>query len=231
MFPMRGVLLRQRPGFPFQVLTVRGMFIQVQETPNPNSLKFVPGVQITESGTVNFENPQSAVRSPLARQLFTIEGVTGIMFGTDFITITKSSEDDVDWAQIKPNIFATVMDFFASNMPIFTDEQPRSDTEVLDDDDETVAMIKELIDTRIRPTVQEDGGDIIFKGFDNGVVKLKMQGACSTCPSSIVTLKNGIENMLQFYVPEVNSVEQVEDEVDEINKKEFEKFEGKLEET
>ncbi|CAB3981756.1 NFU1 iron-sulfur cluster scaffold homolog, mitochondrial-like [Paramuricea clavata] len=207
------------------------MFIQVQETPNPNSLKFVPGVQIMESGTVNFENAQSAVGSPLARQLFTIEGITGVMFGTDFITITKTNDDCVDWAPIKPNIFATVMDFFASNLPIFTDEQPRSDTEILEDDDETVAMIKELIDTRIRPTVQEDGGDIIFKGFENGVVKLKMQGACSTCPSSIFTLKNGIENMLQFYVPEVNSVEQVEDEVDEINKEEFKKFEDKLDGT
>ncbi|XP_046843739.1 NFU1 iron-sulfur cluster scaffold homolog, mitochondrial-like isoform X2 [Xenia sp. Carnegie-2017] len=155
--------------------SVRWMFIQVQETPNPNSLKFLPGVEVISSGTVNFEDSKSAMSSPLARQLFAIEGVTGVMFGRDFITITKSSDDGVNWAPIKPNIYATVMDFFASNLPIFTDEQPSSDTEILEDDDETVAMIKELIETRIRPTLQEDGGDITYKGFENGVVKLKMQ--------------------------------------------------------
>jgi len=208
----------------------RTMFIQVQETPNPNSLKFVPGEQVLESGTVNFPNAQSAFCSPLARSLFRIEGVQGVMFGPEFITVTKA-EDDVDWSVLKPDIFACIMDFFASNVPILTEDQPASDTAINPDDDETVAMIKELLETRIRPTVQEDGGDIIFKGFHDGVVKLKLQGACSSCPSSVVTLKNGIENMMQFYIPEVVSVEQVEDEVDEINKTEFDKLEAKLGET
>ncbi|KAL9961287.1 hypothetical protein ACROYT_G030198 [Oculina patagonica] len=209
---------------------VRTMFIQVQETPNPNSLKFVPGVQVLESGTVNFPNAQSAFCSPLARNLFRIDGVTGVMFGPDFITVTKN-DDEIDWPVLKPDIFASIMDFFASNIPILTEDQPASDTAIDDDDDEAVAMIKELLETRIRPTVQEDGGDIIFKGFHDGVVKLKLQGACSSCPSSIITLKSGIENMMQFYIPEVVAVEQVEDEADEISKTEFEKLEAKLGET
>lgn len=206
---------------------VRTMFIQVQETPNPNSLKFVPGVQVLDSGTVNFSNSQAAFCSPLARSLFRIQGVTGVMFGPDFITVTKT-DDEVDWPVLKPDIFASIMDFFASNVPILTEDQPASDTAIADDDDETVAMIKELLETRIRPTVQEDGGDIIFKGFHDGVVKLKLQGACSSCPSSIVTLKSGIENMMQFYIPEVVAVEQVEDVVDEVSKTEFDKLEAKL---
>ncbi|CAH3027217.1 unnamed protein product [Porites evermanni] len=180
-----------------------------------------------EGRTVNFPNSQSAFCSPLARSLFRITGVQGVMFGSDFITVTKT-EDDVEWSILKPEIFASIMDFFASNVPILTEEQPPSDTAIDPEDDETVAMIKELLETRIRPTVQEDGGDIIFKGFHDGVVKLKLQGACSSCPSSIVTLKSGIENMMQFYIPEVVSVEQVEDEVDEINKTEFDKLEAKL---
>ncbi|PFX14725.1 NFU1 iron-sulfur cluster scaffold homolog, mitochondrial-like isoform X1 [Stylophora pistillata] len=221
---------RSFPRIPFAGASVRTMFIQVQETPNPNSLKFVPGVQVLESGTVNFTSAHSAYCSPLARNLFRIDGVTGVMFGPDFITVTKT-DDEVDWPVLKPDIFASIMDFFASNVPILTEDQPASDTAIDADDDETVAMIKELLDTRIRPTVQEDGGDIIFKGFQDGIVKLKLQGACSSCPSSIVTLKNGIENMMQFYVPEVVAVEQVEDEVDEINKTEFSKLEAKLGET
>lgn len=210
---------------------VRTMFIQVQETPNPNSMKFVPGVQVLEHGTVNFASAQSAYPSPLARNLFRIDGVAGVMLGPDFITVTKKDDDDVNWPVLKPDIFASIMDFFASNIPILTENQPASDTAIDEDDDETVAMIKELLDTRIRPTVQEDGGDIIFKGFQDGIVKLKLQGACSSCPSSMVTLKNGIENMMQFYVPEVVAVEQVEDEVDEINKTEFSKLEARLGET
>ncbi|XP_067048426.1 NFU1 iron-sulfur cluster scaffold homolog, mitochondrial-like [Acropora muricata] len=211
---------------PLQV-NARTMFIQVQETPNPNSLKFVPGQQVLESGSMNFPSAQSAYCSPLARSLFRISGVEGVMFGPDFITVTKT-DDDNDWSILKPDIFASIMDFFASNVPILTEDQPASDTAIDPDDDETVAMIKELLETRIRPTVQEDGGDIIFQGFHDGVVKLKLQGACSTCPSSVVTLKNGIENMMQFYIPDVLSVEQVEDEVDEINKTEFQKLETKL---
>lgn len=120
------------------------------------------------------------------------------------------------------------MDFFASGLPILNEAKPNTDTQINDDDDDTVMMIKELLDSRIRPTVQEDGGDIIFMGFDEGIVKLKMQGSCSSCPSSIVTLKSGVENMLQFYIPEVKGVEQVFDAVDKITDKEFEKFEKNM---
>ncbi|XP_046554495.1 NFU1 iron-sulfur cluster scaffold homolog, mitochondrial-like [Haliotis rubra] len=205
----------------------RTMFIQTQETPNPNSLKFIPGVTVLESGTFDFPNPQSAYCSPLAKQLFKIEGIKAVFFGTNFITITRIDED-VEWGILKPDIFATIMDFFASNLPVLTDEQPSSDTTAHPDDDETVLMIKELLDTRIRPTVQEDGGDIVYMGFDDGVVKLKMQGSCTSCPSSVVTLKNGVQNMLQFYIPEVQSVEQIEDEADEMANNELRKLEEKL---
>ncbi|KAL3877206.1 hypothetical protein ACJMK2_034947 [Sinanodonta woodiana] len=211
----------------FQEQTARSMFIQVQDTPNPNSLKFIPGVQLLEQGTVDFPNPQSAHSSPLARQLFRIEGIKGVFFGMEFITITKM-DDDVDWQILKPDIFATIMDFFASGLPVLTDAQPSADTVIEPEDDETVAMIKELLDTRIRPTVQEDGGDILYMGYENGVVKLKMQGSCTSCPSSVVTLKNGVQNMLQFYIPDVKEVQQVEDVTDEISKTEFEKFEKNL---
>uniref|UniRef100_A0A2K6LL21 NFU1 iron-sulfur cluster scaffold homolog, mitochondrial n=1 Tax=Rhinopithecus bieti TaxID=61621 RepID=A0A2K6LL21_RHIBE len=168
----------QRPLFPLPAAfcnPVRYMFIQTQDTPNPNSLKFIPGKPVLETRTMDFPTPAAAFRSPLARQLFRIEGVKSVFFGPDFITVTKSEEDD-----------------------------------------EVVAMIKELLDTRIRPTVQEDGGDVIYKGFEDGIVQLKLQGSCTSCPSSIITLKNGIQNMLQFYIPEVEGVEQVmDDESDE----------------
>ncbi|NXW89630.1 NFU1 protein, partial [Alopecoenas beccarii] len=187
---------------------VRSMFIQTQDTPNPNSLKFIPGKQVLESRTMEFSTPAAAFCSPLARQLFRIEGVKSVFFGPDFITITKESED-LDWNLLKPDIYATIMDFFASGLPVVTDEAPRTDTAASEDDDEVVLMIKELLDTRIRPTVQEDGGDVIYKGFEDGIVQLKLQGSCTSCPSSIITLKNGIQNMLQFYIPEVEGVEQV----------------------
>ncbi|PNF27751.1 NFU1 iron-sulfur cluster scaffold-like protein, mitochondrial [Cryptotermes secundus] len=204
------------------------MFIQTQETPNPNCLKFLPGVTVLGSGeTMDFPNGQAAYRSPLCKLLFRIEGVKSIFFGPDFITVTKLDED-VEWRILKPEIFATIMDFFASGLPVITESEPSSDTQITEDDDETVQMIKELLDTRIRPTVQEDGGDIVFMGFENGIVKLKMQGSCTGCPSSVVTLKNGIQNMLQFYIPEVLGVEQVEDEIQIMTKLEFEQFEKKL---
>lgn len=129
---------------------------------------------------------------------------------------------------MKPEIFAVIMDFFASGLPIVHEHSPNADTLINDDDDETVMMIKELLDSRIRPTVQEDGGDIIFMGYEDGIVKLKMQGSCSSCPSSIVTLKNGVQNMLQFYIPEVQSVEQVKDEADKVVEKVFDKLEQKI---
>ncbi|XP_052789795.1 NFU1 iron-sulfur cluster scaffold homolog, mitochondrial-like [Mya arenaria] len=206
---------------------VRTMFIQTQDTPNPSCLKFIPGVQVLESGTKDFPNGQTAFCSPLAKQLFRIDGVKAVFFGQDFITITKA-DDDMDWGVIKPDVFGAIMDFFATGLPVLTDDQPSPDTAPDEDDDETVAMIKELLDTRIRPTVQEDGGDILYMGYEEGIVKLKMQGSCTGCPSSTVTLKNGIQNMLQFYIPEVTEVIQVEDEADEVINSEFEKLEQKL---
>ncbi|XP_005988282.1 NFU1 iron-sulfur cluster scaffold homolog, mitochondrial [Latimeria chalumnae] len=194
-------------------IPARCMFVQTQDTPNPNSLKFLPGRVILESGTMDFSAPSAAYCSPLARQLFRIEGVKGVFFGPDFITITKA-DNDVQWKILKPDIYATIMDFFTSGLPIVTAEAPRMDTAPSDEDDEVVVMIKELLDTRIRPTVQEDGGDVVYKGFEDGIVKLKLQGSCTSCPSSIITLRNGIQNMLQFYIPEVEGVEQVTNEVD-----------------
>ncbi|CAG5117666.1 unnamed protein product [Candidula unifasciata] len=223
----------QRRGFlqsklsAFRTQHVRSMFIQTQETPNPNSLKFIPGVTVLESGTFDFPNPQSASCSPLAKMLFRIDGVKGVFFSKEAITVTKV-DDDVDWAVLKPEIFAVIMDFFASGLPVLTNDKPLEDTTIHEDDDETVALIKELLDTRIRPTVQEDGGDIVYMGFEKGIVKLKMQGSCSSCPSSIVTLKNGVQNMLQFYIPEVKAVEQVIDEVEAISNEEFRKLEDKI---
>eukprot|EP00088_Acartia_fossae_P019464 TRINITY_DN21378_c0_g1_i1.p1 TRINITY_DN21378_c0_g1~~TRINITY_DN21378_c0_g1_i1.p1 ORF type:complete len:267 (+),score=55.68 TRINITY_DN21378_c0_g1_i1:32-832(+) len=208
----------------------RSMFIQTQDTPNPASLKFLPGRAVLEGGgTVDIPNLTSAKGSPLAKLLFRVEGVRGVFFGPDFITITKYEEDVYEWKLMKPEIFAVIMDFFNSGLPVVNAEIEASGaTEILDDDDDTVAMIKELLDTRIRPTVQEDGGDIIYQGFEDGVVRLKMQGSCTSCPSSVVTLKNGVQNMLQFYIPEVVSVEQVFDESDEVNANALKQLEEKL---
>ncbi|XP_049380701.1 nifU-like protein 4, mitochondrial [Solanum stenotomum] len=192
----------------------RTMFIQTQSTPNPLSLMFYPGKPVVEAGSADFPNARSAMNSPLAKALFGIDGITRVFFGSDFITVTKSEE--ASWDFLKPEIFAAIMDFFSSGNPVFLDSSTAAsmDTAIHEDDSEIVAMIKELLETRIRPAVQDDGGDIVYRGFDpdTGVVKLKMQGACSGCPSSSVTLKSGIENMLMHYVPEVKSVEQELDE-------------------
>merc|ERR1712141_797175 len=178
---------------------------------------------------MDFPTLSPAQKRPLAKLLFRIEGVNGVFFGGDFITVTKVDDESVEWKLLKPEIFATIMDFFHSGLPIVHDDAvPSTDTEIYDDDSDTVAMIKELLDTRIRPTVQEDGGDIIYVGFDDGVVKLQMQGSCTSCPSSVVTLKNGVQNMLQFYIPEVVAVEQIFDRSDEVKDEEFRKLEDKL---
>ncbi|XP_027365748.1 nifU-like protein 4, mitochondrial [Abrus precatorius] len=198
--------------FPFRFSTGqrRSMFIQTQATPNPSSLMFYAGKPVMEVGSADFPNPRSAMNSPLAKALFAIDGVTRVFFGSDFVTVTKS--EDAAWEFLKPEIFAAIMDFYSSGQPLFLDSQAAAamDTAIHQDDSETVAMIKELLETRIRPAVQDDGGDIEYRGFDpdTGIVKLKMQGACSGCPSSSVTLKSGIENMLMHYVPEVKGVEQ-----------------------
>ncbi|XP_042893558.1 NFU1 iron-sulfur cluster scaffold homolog, mitochondrial-like [Penaeus japonicus] len=221
-------VLLQPACYPLQ-LALRSMFIKVQDTPNPNSLKFIPGVQVLESGTADFPNVSAAQKSPLAKLLFRIEGVQAVFLSTDFITITKYDEES-EWRTIKPEAFAVIMDFFASGLPVIH-EGERSESEHAggeDEDDETIAMIKELLDTRIRPTVQEDGGDILYRGFSDGIVYLKMMGSCTSCPSSVVTLKNGVQNMLQFYIPEVIAVGEVKDEEDHLVESEFKKLEDQL---
>jgi len=207
------------------------LFIQTQDTPNPNSLKFLPGVKVLDpKQTVDFPKPEDAYCSPLAKLLFRIDGVKGVFLGPDFITVSKT-DDEVEWKVLKPEIFATIMDFFASNLPVLSEAKPNPDTQINEDDDEVVQMIKEILDSRIRPTVQEDGGDITFMGYEDGVVKLKMQGSCSSCPSSVVTLKNGVQNMLQFYIPEVVAVEQVMEKSDVIAEKVFEEVDKKIKST
>lgn len=206
----------------------RTMFIQTQETPNPDSLKFLPGKDVLGKGnTMDFPSITAAQGSPLAKVLFRVEGVKSVFFGGDFITISKA--EDAEWAVMKAELFAVIMDFFASGLPLVSkSSQPNSDTQVGEEDDEIVVMIKELLDTRIRPTVQEDGGDIVFVGYEDGIVKLKLQGSCSSCPSSIVTLKSGVQNMLQFYIPEVVSVEQVPEPSDYVAENVFEQLEKRI---
>ena len=182
------------------------MFIQTEETPNPATLKFIPGKDVTgESGkTFYFKNSDEASTSPLALSLFDIEGVVGVFFGYDFLTITI---EGVEWQNIKPSILSIIMNHYVSESPIFIEEFDQSDeTEILD---EVSEKIKDIISTHIRPAVAQDGGDITFHGFDRGIVYLHMQGACAGCPSSTITLKMGIENLLRHYIPEVVEVRPV----------------------
>ncbi|KAF9948494.1 hypothetical protein BGZ65_008031 [Modicella reniformis] len=214
----------------FATQQVRTMFIQTETTPNQDSLKFIPGVAVMPgSSTAEFLDTRNAMTSPLAKKLFQIDGIRGVFFGPDFITITK--DQDAIWQLMKPDIYSSIMDFFASGQPIINSEDGEtvhSDTMILEDDSETVQMIKELLDTRIRPSIQDDGGDIEYRGFKDGIVKLKLKGACRTCDSSTVTLKSGIENMLMHYVPEVSAVEQVFDPEEDMSQLEFEKLERRL---
>jgi Fe-S cluster biogenesis protein NfuA len=182
------------------------MFIQTEPTPNPATLKFLPGREVMRRGTLDFKNAAAAGSSPLAMRLFAVEGVAGVFLGSDFVTVTKS--DGADWTPLKPQVLASIMDHYASGAPVSNEEA--AETGSTDEDSDTVRQIKELLDTRIRPAVAQDGGDIIFRGFEDGVVYLRMQGACSGCPSSSATLKHGIENMLKYYVPEVVSVQAVD---------------------
>ncbi|XP_072533970.1 NFU1 iron-sulfur cluster scaffold homolog, mitochondrial [Salminus brasiliensis] len=205
---------------------MRCLSILTQDTPNPRSLKFLPGKPVLGTGTLDFPTSNTADCSSLAKNLFQVEGVKSVFFGPDFITLTKT-DDDVEWADIKRNAVEIISTFFESGEPVTTGAT-HPENSVSEEDDDIVSMIKELLDTRIRPTVQEDGGDVIFKGFADGTVKLKLVGSCTGCPSSTVTLRNGIQNMLQFYIPEVDDVEQVEDEVDEVNLKAFSELEQKL---
>ena len=178
------------------------MFIQTETTPNPATLKFLPGCTLMEHGTANFPSVDSTARAPLAQKLFGIDGVTGVYIGTDFITVAKS--DDLEWHVLKPPILGTLMEHISAGLPVVESDGAEEATV---DDDEVVTQIKELIDTRVRPAVAQDGGDIVFDSFRDGVVYLHMQGACAGCPSSSATLKNGVENMLRHYVPEVVRVE------------------------
>jgi Fe-S cluster biogenesis protein NfuA len=186
------------------------MFIQTEQTPNPATLKFLPGCQVMSSGTANFTSADAAGRrSPLAERLFALPQVTGVFLGADFVTVTKNG--DGDWHQLKPTILAEIMEHFTSGRPVLHATAP--DSAVVEggseDEDEVVSQIKELLETRVRPAVAQDGGDIIFHDYEDGVVYLHMQGACSGCPSSTATLKAGIENMLRHYIPEVIEVRAV----------------------
>ncbi|NP_001018093.2 uncharacterized protein LOC796111 [Danio rerio] len=210
----------------FKSFSVRKLSILTQDTPNPRSLKFLPGKPVLGTGTQDFPTSASAESSPLARDLFQISGIKSVFYGPDFITLTKT-DDDVEWTDIKRHAIEVISKFFEGGEAITTGAA-HAESSVTEDDDEIVSLIKELLDTRIRPTVQEDGGDVIFKGFEDGTVKLKLVGSCTGCPSSTVTLKNGIQNMMQFYIPEVDNVEQVQDEVDEINMKVYTELEKKL---
>ena len=184
------------------------MFIQTESTPNPATLKFLPGQTVMEQGTADFPNENSASSSPLAKRLFSLKGVTGVFLGIDFITVTKP--DEIDWEHIKPSILGAIMDHFQSGAPIIEGEQSGSvHAEHSGEDTEIVGLIKELLDSRVRPAVAQDGGDITFHGFERGIVYLQMQGACAGCPSSTMTLKMGIENLLRHYIPEVTEVRPV----------------------
>jgi Fe-S cluster biogenesis protein NfuA len=178
------------------------MFIQTEQTPNPATLKFLPGCEVAPAGTAQFADAEAARRSPLAERLFALSGVTGVFLGSDFVTVSK--DEAVDWYRLKPAILATIMEHFTAGRPVFLWDG--GGAAPADEDDETVAQIKELLETRVRPAVAQDGGDIIFHDFADGVVYLHMQGSCSGCPSSTATLKAGIENMLRHYIPEVVEV-------------------------
>ena len=181
------------------------MFIQTEQTPNPASLKFLPGCDVMLRGTAEFKSAEAAHASPLEIRLFAISGVTGVFLAGDFITVTKSGT--ADWAALKPQILGAIMEHFTTGQKVMLDEDASpASSSVSEDDSDVVRQIKELLDTRIRPIVAQDGGDIVFSSFEDGVVYLHMRGACAGCPSSTATLKTGIENMLKHFIPEVEEV-------------------------
>lgn len=189
------------------------MYIETESTPNPATLKFLPGREVMVAGTREFTDDEQAEASPLAAALFALGDVTGVLFGRDFIAVTAAP--GVDWGSLKPQVVAVLLDHFISEAPLFTGGDaariavPAEDTATIGHDpadEDIVAQILDLIDSRIRPAVANDGGDVLYRGFREGVVYLSMQGACSGCPSSAATLKNGIENLIRHYVPEVSEV-------------------------
>ena len=182
------------------------MFIQTEDTPNPATLKFIPGVDVLPGNSAEFNSSDEAKTSPLASRLLRIDGVESVFLSGDFVSITKA--DQMEWFALKPSVLAGIMEHFASGLPVM-DAAQDSDVDN-SDDDEVVQQIKHLLDTRVRPAVAMDGGDITFHSFDEGVVTLQMRGACQGCPSSTATLKMGIENMLRHYIPEVVEVRPTE---------------------
>ncbi len=184
------------------------MFIETESTPNPATLKFLPGLPVMGAGTADFPAAELAGPSPLASFLFTLPGVARVFLGGDFVTVTKA--DAAEWQALRPLVLGAIMEHFVAGRPVMDGQAALGlEDEVAPGDQEIVDQIKELLDTRVRPAVASDGGDIVFRGYRDGVVRLHMQGACSGCPSSAATLKHGIENMLRHYVPEVQAVEQV----------------------
>lgn len=189
------------------------MLIQTEPTPNPSTLKFLPGQAVTTAGTRDFATPEEAEASPLAEAIFSTGDVVGVFFGSDFISVTAGP--GVEWPHLKPQVLGILLDHFASNAPLFragsaagisvASEEMNDNPE----DADIIAQIRELIETRVRPAVAQDGGDIVYRGFNNGTVYLALHGACAGCPSSTMTLKNGIEGLLKHYVPEVDTVEAV----------------------
>lgn len=180
------------------------MFIQTESTPNPNTLKFLPGMSVLESGVVNCVTADDASNYRLARMLWEIQGVSGVMLGVDFVSVSKV--EDTEWDILKPQIFSVVVEYFTTTSDAPESAEQDEDVECTD---EISRQVKEIIETKVRPAVMQDGGNVVFKGYEEGVVYLKLQGACSGCPSASVTLKDGIENMLQYYIPEVKEVRQV----------------------
>ena len=184
------------------------MFIQTESTPNPATLKFLPGQTVLGAGTADFPSADTAGKSPLASRIYAVDGVSGVFFGSDFVTVTKA--EAIEWDHIKPAILGAIMEHFQSGQPVIEGEAADTGHAAHDGpDSDIVNQIKELLDTRVRPAVAQDGGDITFHGFDRGIVYLHMQGACAGCPSSTLTLKMGIENLLRHYIPEVVEVRPV----------------------
>ncbi|PVV04807.1 hypothetical protein BB560_000681 [Smittium megazygosporum] len=214
----------------------RSLFIQTEQTPNENALKFIPGTEIIQENekTLEVKSRKEAIGNPFATKIFGIPGIETLFFGKDFITIVK--DPDYKWQLLKPELLSIMMEYFSTNQPILTDKyrekmtKPTQPENTDIDTNEIVAEIKELLDTRIRPSIIEDGGDLEFIGFDidTGILRVSLHGACRGCSSSEVTLKNGIESMLKYYIPEVSSVESVQTELEALNVSEFEKFESKL---
>ncbi|MGD9650057.1 MAG: NifU family protein [Dongiaceae bacterium] len=182
------------------------MFIQTESTPNPSTLKFLPGVEVLTSGTADFSTPDSAKASPLAQTLFAINGVKGVFLGADFVTVTKDVK--LEWPALKPLILAAIMEHFTSNKPVMLEgaAAPAANTNT---GDAVIDQILELLETRVRPAVAQDGGNIEFDRFEDGIVYLRLQGSCAGCPSSTATLKSGIENMLRYYIPDIQEVRAV----------------------